>query len=237
MEQLRLLWELQEIEREMAQKEKKLPNLASVVEYKQLKRDYLNALKEHKDAEEKFAKEQKKLKYNEMELQNISNALGELNAELYSGKISNAKELESLEKKVRSKEKEKSDLEEKMLILMEKLERDEDKITKLKNKEEGKKELLQKSNALARRDIENAKRELNLLKAKRDELINTIDPHLVKKYKELRARLQGRCISLVKKNFCGVCNVSLPSSFRARMLTPGELVFCENCGCLLVPGD
>ena len=33
-------------------------------------------------------------------------------------------------RKVRSKEKEKSDLEEKMLILMEKLERDEDKITK-----------------------------------------------------------------------------------------------------------
>ena len=37
MEQLQLLWELQEIEREIRQKEKELQNLASVIKYKQQK--------------------------------------------------------------------------------------------------------------------------------------------------------------------------------------------------------
>ena len=237
MEQLQLLWELQEIEREIRQKEKELQNLASVIKYKQQKTAFLDFLEEKKKAEERYAGEKKSLKHYEIELQNISDTLKELNSELDSGKISSAKELESLEKKVRSKEKEKSDLEEKILASMENLENGEKEIAELKIREKEKKEALQKSNTHARRDVANVRGELELLKGKQDELMRTIDAHLISKYRELNNRLQGRCISLVKKGFCGVCNVSLPSSFRSRMLTPGELVFCENCGCLLVPGD
>jgi predicted nucleic acid-binding Zn-ribbon protein len=237
VEHLRLLWELQEIEREIGQKEKELQNLASVLKYKQQKKAYLNFLEDKKITEEKHAGDKKNLKLYEMKLQNISDTLKELNSELYGGKIGSAKELESLEKKVRSKEKEKSDLEEKILAFMENLENDEEIIAELKNREKEKKEALQKSNTHARRDVENARSGLELLKEKKDELMHAIEPKLISKYRELNNRLQGRCISLVKKGFCGVCNVSLPSSFRSRMLTPGELVFCENCGCLLVPGD
>ncbi len=237
MEQLLLLWELQEIEREIGKKEKELQNLASVVKYKQQKKAYLNFLEDKKNAEEKYAGERKNLKLYEMELQKISDILKELNSELYGGKIGSAKELESLEKKVRSKEKEKSGLEEKILAFMENLENDEEKIAELKIREKEKKEALQKSNTHARREVENARSGLELLKGKQNELMKAIESPLISKYRELNNRLQGRCISLVKKGFCGVCNVSLPSSFRSRMLTPGVLVFCENCGCLLVPGD
>lgn len=237
MEQLRLLWELQEIEREIGQKERERQKLASVLKYKQQKKAYLNFCEDKKNAEEKHAGEKKNLKLHEMRLQNISDTLKELKSELYSGRISSTKELESLERKVRSKEKEQSNLEEKILVFMENIESDEEIIAELKIAEQEKKEALQKSNIHARRDVENARGEIELLKGKKDELTQAIAPHLISKYKELNNRLQGRCISLVREGFCGVCNVSLPSSFRALMLTPGELVFCENCGCLLVPGD
>ena len=75
MEQLQLLWELQEIEREIRQKEKELQNLASVIKYKQQKTAFLDFLEEKKKAEERYAGEKKSLKHYEIELQNISDNL------------------------------------------------------------------------------------------------------------------------------------------------------------------
>jgi hypothetical protein len=80
---------------------------------------------------------------------------------------------------------------------------------------------------------------LQQLNRQREELSQKIDKELLKKYRELsKRRLQGgRYVSLVKGGFYVICNVSLPSSFRARLLNPGQLVFCENGGFLLVRGD
>ncbi|MDO9534246.1 MAG: C4-type zinc ribbon domain-containing protein, partial [Bacillota bacterium] len=107
----------------------------------------------------------------------------------------------------------------------------------LRKDEEEKKEILRQVNSRARSDVERVENELEQFMKKQEELLKKIDEKMLKKYQGLSGRFQGKCVSLVEKGFCGICNVSLPSSFRARILTPGEIVFCENCGCMLVLGD
>jgi predicted nucleic acid-binding Zn-ribbon protein len=237
LEQIKYLWELQEIETEISRKEKELKSLSSVEEYQHGKKDFRIFQGEINIKEEKLALGKKDLKRMEMELHTVTGKLKELNDQLYSGEIPSAKELESLEKKVQSKQKEKADLEDGILSLMDILERNEDETTKLRKEEEEKKEILQKVNSRARSDVKRIENELEQFRKKQEDLLKKIDDKMLKKYQGLSERFQGKCVSLVENGFCGICNVSLPSSFRARILTPGELVFCENCGCMLVLGD
>ncbi len=237
MEKLQLLWQIQELEQKIFRQEQELQNLPSVNEYQNKKKELDVFQEELKKKEEKFNVGKKELRRKEMELQKVSTSLKEMDKKLYGGEIRNVKELESLEKKVRATKKEKSELEDAILGLMEALENEDGEISRLKKLEEEKNEALQKMKLIARRDIQKAQGELQQLNGQREELLQSIDKELLKKYRELSRRLQGRCVSLVKEGFCGICNVSLPSSFRARLLTPGQLVFCENCGCLLVLGD
>lgn len=238
MEQLQLLWQLQELEQKMFRKEHELQNLATVIEYQRRKKEFALFQQELKAREEELNALKKELRRKELELQTVSNSLKEMDKKLYSGEIRNVKELENLEKKVRAGKSKKSELEDEILSLMEKLESETAEVSSVKALEEEKSGELQQLMLKARSELHKAQGELQQLTRQREELVRVIDSDLLKKYRELSSRLQGgRCISLVKGGFCGICNVSLPSSFRARLLAPGELVFCENCGSLLVSGD
>ncbi len=237
VEQLRMLWQLQEMEQEIMLQEHQLQNIVSVKEHLQKKNEYLAFQNMLREKEEKLAATKKKQRHKELELQSALDFIEKLQHKLYSGEIRNVKELESLEKKVRINHKEKSDLEDEILQYMEIIEQNEGELSDNKKVQLEKKKALQQLEVRAQRDVQMAQEKLDLLKGQWLELKQNIDVALLDKYTELSHHMRGRCISLVQKGFCGICNVSLPSSFRARLLTPGQYVFCENCGCLLVPGD
>lgn len=235
VEQLQKLFQLQELEQKILHRADELQNIAGVKDYRQKKQGFQVFLERLKKEEEKLAALKKKQRRRELELQATVDLLEKLQHKLYSGEVNNVKELEGLEKKVRAKQKEKSDLEDDILILMENIEGDEKLIVNMQKQQVSENEMLQRLKTKAQVDVSMAKGELDDLKGRREELRQNIDAALLKKYTEMSRHLGGRCISLVQQGFCGICNVSLPSSFRARMLTPGQFVFCENCGCLLVP--
>jgi predicted nucleic acid-binding Zn-ribbon protein len=238
VDQLRLLWQFQELEQKIHRQEQESQNLISVHEYQHKKKEFALFQEELREKEGDLNTDKKKLRRKELELQTVSNSLKEMDKKLYSGEIRNVKELESLEKNVQSRKKEISELEDEIIFIMEKLENDAGEVSCLKKLEEKKNEELQRLMLKARNELHKVQGELRELNLQREELLQVLDKDLLKKYRELSKRLQGgRCVSLVKGGFCGICNVSLPSSFRGRLLTPGQLVFCENCGSLLVHGD
>lgn len=237
MEEMKLLWELQEVEYEIINKEKELQNIPSVGEYLKKKKNYSYLEENLKKKVEEHKSTKKELGRREMDLQKLTATLSELTDKLYSGEVRNVKELESMEKKTSSLTKEKNELEDKILELMEKLEVESEEIKKAQSNLENEGKKLETLKEKARRDMLQAQKELDILKRRRDEIEKKVDDELLKKYRELSKRFNRKCISLVKNNFCGICNVSLPSSFRAYLLTPGKLVYCENCGSLLVLGN
>jgi predicted nucleic acid-binding Zn-ribbon protein len=237
VEQLKLVFGLQELELQISHQEKELKNIGSVKKYQENKQALAVFTKEVEEKEKELKQQNKRMRNQEMELQQITVLKDELHQKLYGGERYSAKELENMEKKIHSLEKDKTGLEEEILNLMEIIESAEAGLKTDKGRlvKEGKN--LQRLKMEAKKDIQLARGKLADLAGRREELIGRIDKDLLKKYWELSQHFQGRAVSLAKKGYCGTCNVSLPSSFRARLLTPGELVFCENCGCLLVSDD
>jgi len=233
VEPMQLLWQLQETEQKIMQKEKELQSLPSVAEYQEKKQTVKGQEDHLARREEQHRSVKKELSRKEMELQNVSAALEASRKKLYSGEVPSVKELENLEKKVQSQGREKQQLEEKVIELMESLESLEEELSGLRQEKDRETEALKQVRARAKKDFQGVQQELEQLKQQRQQLEQKIPPELVAKYREL-SRGGKRCISRVKDNFCGICNVSLPSAFRAHLLTPGKEVFCENCGSLLV---
>ncbi|NMB35359.1 MAG: hypothetical protein GX989_03610 [Firmicutes bacterium] len=235
--QLRMLWQLQELEQQMQVQENDLQGIPSVKEHHQKQNELLAFQKMLQENKKKLAMAKKEQRRKELELQTMIDLLERLQHKLYSGEIIQVRELENLEKKVQSTRKDKSSLEDDILQYMEIIEQGENDYSDDRKIQAEKEDVLQQLEIKAQKDVQVAQRKLDLSRKQWEELRQNIDADLLDKYAELSRHLRGRCISLVQKGFCGICNVSLPSSFRARMLTPGQFVFCENCGCLLVPGD
>ncbi len=230
---MQLLWHLQETEQEISRREKELQNIPSVAAYQEKKKALLEREEENSRKEEEERAVQKELSRREHHLLSVAASLQEAQQKLYSGEVPSVKELENLEKKVQATRREKQQLEDAVLSLMETAENLEAELTLLRQRRREQEEDVQAARARARRDYRQAQRELEALQEKRARLEARIEPGLLARYREL-SRGGRRCISAVKDNFCGICNVSLPSSFRAYLFTPGKQVHCENCGSLLV---
>jgi len=235
MNQLMLLWELQEIEQEKSKKEYDLENMASLLQYRE-KFKLIKALeKKAQQKEEEISEEKKAQRLKEMDVAKIAEQMKELHDKLYNGKIGNVKELESMEKKVHLLEKESGLQEDEIIQHMETIETLESESSRLQQRLQQEQENLQKLKAKAQRERLIVQNELKTLIGQGDALSAKIEAGLLQKYKELSKRNGGnRCISLFQDGFCGICNVSLPSAFLDRLHNPGELVYCENCASLLV---
>ena len=237
MEQLKLLWELQELEHDIARKEDEMQRIPSVNSYRVQKKEVFTLQESIRDHQEKVETGRKKLRRGELNLQHINASISSLSNKLYGGEVQSTREMENMEKKLASLQTEQSNIEDEILAIMEEMEKDELESSELCRQEEKEQEQLMQIKAQAQKEMQAARQELAQLNEQRNSIIEQVEPHLLQKYQDMASKTEGQCISLVKEGFCGICNVSLPSAFRARILTPGQLVFCENCNSLLVLGD
>jgi uncharacterized protein len=74
-------------------------------------------------------------------------------------------------------------------------------------------------------------------RAARDEVAGRIDPGLLRRYDQLRARFGGVAIARLEGSRCGGCHLDLSTIELAEVkATPGgQLAECPQCGRLLVP--
>ena len=237
MEQLKLLWELQELEREIALKEDQIRKIPSVHAYRARKKEVSDLQDSLLNQQEKVEAGRKKLRRGEMKLQDVNESIMGLSNKLYGGEVQSTRELENMEKKVSSLQTEQSAIEDEILSIMEVMEKEELETSELGRQEQEEQVRLQQIKVQAQKELQAGRQELAKLNERRNSIIEQVEPPLLQKYQDLSHKMQGQCISLVQEGFCGICNVSLPSAFRARILTPGQLVFCENCNSLLVLGD
>ncbi|MHB1986890.1 MAG: zinc ribbon domain-containing protein [Acidimicrobiales bacterium] len=78
--------------------------------------------------------------------------------------------------------------------------------------------------------------EMAAVRAARGELAALLPAGLALTYEHLRERLGGIGAARLVDGICSGCHLQLPSSERERVLhaPPGELVFCDQCGRILV---
>lgn len=224
----RQLYQLQEIDLEIADEEGKLAQVAGRLG----KNEVVVAAQEKLDAEkEKLEEWQRQQRSLEGEIDDLAGKIKGVDEQLYSGRINNPKELSSLQHEVELLKAKRDQLETKDLELMEQVESVETSAAALKQE-------LQEITLAWQREQEQLRQEkaalessLSDLKQQRQALAAETDAQVLALYDKLRKN-KGWAVARVEQGICRGCRISLPSS-ELQQARSGALVQCGSCSRIL----
>lgn len=234
MEQLELLWHLQECDTSIAELERQLKEDPLIAE-SQASEDRLRREKERLEKiGEDIKARQKEIKRQELNLQSVNDEIKNLKTRLYGGEVSNVRELEMMEKRLASVEKNKDALENEIIELIEKLETAEETLESGKMTAADCKKIMEGKRSDLKERMAGIERDIAKLKMDREGFLERIDDFYLGKYKTVCQRPDKKGMARVVDNICGGCRVFISSAQRGNLYNPQSLVYCENCGRLLV---
>jgi len=78
--------------------------------------------------------------------------------------------------------------------------------------------------------LEGLKHNIEGLKKRKEDVISRIPGDYLKKYNDLKTKKGGIAVSVIKDNFCNVCNMEIPSIETERFVDSDEVYKCPICG-------
>ncbi len=232
--QLKLLWDLQEIDlaiRGISEEIEMAPLKSGVQE----KAEALELLKNERNSSDTQLKaDQKAMRELEMKIQKTIDTRKELYESMYGGKNINVKELEQQQRRLDQLDSERKKLEDSIIYLLESVEIQEAQLASLD-------ELVMRDESELKKAESDLAANLDLMSGKQAELEGSraekageIDPKLLDKYRLLAEKHLGRPLARVDNDICGGCRVFISGALRGHLYNPVAMVYCENCGRLLV---
>ncbi len=235
--QLKLLWDLQELDLKIKALEENIEEAPLLSGVDEASEKYEELKTEISEKENLLKEDRKTLKNLEMRTQKIVDDRKELSDNMYGGTVTSVKELEQMQRKMELLAEEKVKIEDEILVLMESIEEQEELLKKKQSDLEQCKQDLQKKEARLAEDLERFNRELESLRMERIKAAEKIEPKYINKYNMLAEKHQGEALARVDNDICGGCRVFISSGLRGHLYNPGAMVYCENCGRLLVRLD
>jgi len=222
------LYQLQEIDLEIEAKEQTLKQVVSQLGESEAvvkARDRLKVEQEHLE-------ELKKRQHSaEWEIEDLSSKVSKLEETLYSGRITNPKELTSLQHEVNELKARRSQLEDKTLEVMDQIEHTTasaaNTTNELKTLEADWSSQQQQLSA----EAEQLKTIISDLEQKWQQLSAKIDPPAIELYSELKKQ-KGTAVAKVEQGICRGCHISLPTTELQRARS-GSLMQCSSCSRIL----
>ncbi|PIU41615.1 MAG: hypothetical protein COS99_04705 [Candidatus Omnitrophica bacterium CG07_land_8_20_14_0_80_42_15] len=228
-EQIKILIELQGLDREIFRLEKELA--AKPGEIKTLEDIYKNKEEEAKNIDAELKKVQLEHKNKEMELKTKEESIKKLQSQLYQVKTN--KEYTAMDTEIKSARADCSLLEDGIINLLDKIEEIE------KIKEQGKEQLkveqkkLEGEKKVISEGAKKIEEELSMLKAKRKEVSEKVDKTILAKYERILYNKDGLALVPVRGNACQGCFLNLPPQVINEIKMKKDFVFCESCARLL----
>ncbi|MCA9952133.1 MAG: hypothetical protein KDE48_20925 [Anaerolineales bacterium] len=231
MGQLQLLYQLQQTDTEIREKKARLAEVMALQkETAVLKSARLRA----ENATAELHSWQTALTDLNLELGSINNKAKSSNNRLYSGKVTNPKELTDLQKEIAALGRRSEELEEEVLeamIMVEEGEAEQETAAAELKTVEAK---WQKDQTrLHAEQNELALRLRDLLIARKGQ-VEPIDPKMMAEYDNMKRRKNGLAVVSIKLGRCQGCHLSV-SSHKINQVAQGEMVYCGGCGRLLCP--
>lgn len=172
----------------------------------------------------------------EDEIASLSERADQAEKQLYSGSVSNPRELQALQDDVASIRRRINQIEDNELEIMELSEPvDAERATLVAERERLDAERQRLSEQLAADEAEIAE-ELATVRSEREVAASEVPDDLWPEYDSLRSQLGGVAVARLVGTTCQGCHLSLSAVEvdRIRKLSPDEPVHCEECGRLLV---
>jgi len=201
----------------------------------ELQKEIKDLEEELKQKDEEFKKHAIHQKELENELLKIEEEIKKEQMELYSVKTNEM--YKSLKQNIEDKKKRKSEIEDEILVIMDKIDEEKQKLSEFKKDLEAKKSQI--NNNI--KELENRKKELSEklenLKMEREGFVSEIcsteeGSKYYAKYEKIRKSKNGVAVVNVIENACGGCNISLTKEKINEVLT-SDFPVCDNCGRIL----
>lgn len=224
----RQLYQLQELDIEIEQEEQSLNLKVSQLGV----RDVLDSAQNHLASEQKRLSElSRQHRDAEAEVDDLLSKIAAAEEQLYGGRITNPKELSSLQHEVTTMKARSDQLEDKALEIIDQVEAAEQSVaatTSEYRKLEEEWHHQQKQLAI---EIEQLKTSLADLKQKRQQLAGQIDSPTIALYEKIRQQ-KGQAVAKVEQGICRACRISLSASALQKARS-GQPVQCGTCGRIL----
>ncbi len=230
MTSIRLLYELQELDQEIAQSKGRM----SAIDQELTAGAGLDAIQREVEAQRNHVLELTvKQKSQDLEAESVREKLRNIEGKLYGGTVTNLKEIEGFEKEAGNLRGHLQELDDRNLAALESLEEEQEKLRSL---EEGNRragdDWIAKEAELQREHKKLGKALASLEGRRRESVANVEDPEL-KLYERLRQAKGGQAIAKVERGLCRGCRMALPTHQLQRARVGREPVLCSSCGRIL----
>lgn len=232
MSVVRQLYRLQLVDSDHGTKSQRL---AEVLESLGESDDVLRARDEVAETERTLSELRTQMRSLELDIASVNAKLKGNQDRLYSGRVKNPKELASLQDEAAALRRRTTELEDSQLELMIEIEEQEAELVERQAR------LLQIESQWTRDQgtLQDEKgrleEDLSELEEQREGMRARIGAGDLALYDDLRARLGGVGVVLLKGGLCRMCNVDVPTGL-ARAVERGEMHFCPTCNRLLYGG-
>lgn len=173
----------------------------------------------------------------ELQQKTIDAKVGQLEKELYSGKVVNAREVENINKDIQNQKKRRSDLDGRLLELLELVPPARHAADAIESKIDEKKRLLavhQKEVMVTKTKLEQQFKEVS---AKRNEAASLVPKPILARYEAIRQKVGGVGMAeVVRGGFCGMCGTHLPEKL-IESAREGRIATCESCHRILYASE
>lgn len=189
-----------------------------------------------KEAENELGIQQKELANAEYAVQSQQNKIEQTESTLYSGKVTNPKELQDMQNETASLKRYLLVLEDRQLEAMigydEAHERQQTALSQYericeKVKQENQ-ELLQEQAGI--------QKDVLRLSVEKESLLNSINSDLITLYEKLRQQKRGIAVAKITEKNCSACGSSLTPALIQAAHSPNQITHCPSCGRVLYGG-
>ena len=231
MTQLENLFKLQEnhdlmdkINKQLLQLKNGLQNRKEVEKYQQLS-------KQLSKMEESLNSGKVKLRQSDYTLKEYELKLKDLDDELYSGSITNEKQLNHLTGERDRISNLLEELETEVLENMDIINDIEIEIKSIKDKVVDFKNQIDHNKEESNNNIKKLEKSKVQLNENISSLLNTIDDHIIEKYNKIQSR-KGPALAIVKDGICTGCNIIVPN-YQIEDMDKDKIIQCESCNRIL----
>ena len=225
-----LLWHLQTTDAELDDKTKRAQEVEDALANDP---NLIAAHSVHDDTQKRLSASRAQMHDRELEAKTLDAKIKGIEERLYSGRVTNPKELDGMEKDLQMHKRQRSALDDKLLELM-------DAVEQAQKHADEKAGALKQADGTRARDLDQLARERDALAARLAEL-DTEREHTraaliadaLRTYDHLRKTKAGRAIVQIKRDACGACGVGTPTGLAHRVREGNEIVLCPGCGRIL----
>ncbi|MCS7207954.1 MAG: hypothetical protein NZ874_00085 [Fimbriimonadales bacterium] len=169
----------------------------------------------------------------ELRLQEFDERIRRTEADLYSGRITNPRELQLLQHEIEQAKQAREQMDVEMLHIWEQMETMKQDIDKAERDMRHLERVYEAHMEDFRQRKAALEAEIAFHLRERAELAQQIDPDALARYEQLRQRLGGTAIAVVEQKACSVCHTLLTPYILKRLQNEDALIACESCGRLL----